>query len=198
MKTPRYQSRIFVVSGPSGSGKTTMIDEMMKDSANASLFVRVVTATTRAPRPGEVDGVQYHFLSKDEFKKREAEGWFIETKEYSGNWYGTPKMYVERAKAEGKSVLFCIEVDGAMRIKEVYPRETVLVFVYPPSQEELRRRLGGRGTDSEEVIARRMAIAQEELRFADRYDHGIVNDELGIAVDELVAVITAGRTATAK
>ena len=198
MKTPRYRSRIFVISGPSGSGKTTMIDEMMKDASVALLFVRVVTATTRAPRVGEVDGVQYHFLAKDEFKKREADGWFIETKEYSGNWYGTPKMYVERAKAEGKNVLFCIEVDGAMRIKEVFPQETVLVFVYPPSRDELRRRLGGRGTDSDEVIARRLAIAEEELRFADRYDFAIVNDELETAVRELVAVITAGRTAIAR
>lgn len=193
MKTPRYTSKIFVVSGPSGSGKTTMIDAMMQDACVSQLFVRVVTATTRAPRPGESDGVQYHFLSRDEFKKREAAGWFIETKEYSGNWYGTPKMYVEQAKAQGKNVLFCIEVDGAMRIKESFPKETVLIFVYPPSREELRRRLGGRGTDSEDVIAKRLAIAEEELKFAERYDYGIVNEELSVAVQDLVGVIRAER-----
>jgi len=193
MKDPRYTSKIFVVSGPSGSGKTTMIDAMMQDASVAQLFVRVVTATTRAPRPGESDGVQYHFLSRDEFKKREADGWFIETKEYSGNWYGTPKMYVEQAKTEGKNVLFCIEVDGAMRIKEAFPKETVLIFVYPPSREELRRRLGGRGTDSDEVIAKRLAIAERELVFAEKYDYGIVNEDLSVAVQDLVGIIRAER-----
>lgn len=193
MKDPRYASKIFVVSGPSGSGKTTMIDAMMQDACVSSMFVRVVTATTRAPRPGECDGVQYHFLSKDEFKKREAAGWFIETKEYSGNWYGTPKMYVETAKKESKCVLFCIEVDGAMRIKEAFPAETVLVFVYPPSRQELLRRLGGRGTESAESLSQRMSIAEEELRLAARYDYGVVNDELTAAVDDLKTIVRAAR-----
>ena len=194
MKTPRYASKVFVISGPSGSGKTTMIDAIMQDASIKAMFVRVVTATTRAPRQGEQDGVQYHFLSRDEFARREADGWFIETKDYSGNRYGTPKMYAQQAESEGKNVLFCIEVDGAMRIKEAFPKETVLVFVFPPSQEELCRRLGGRGTDSAETIARRLAIAQEELTQAPRYDYGIVNDDLATAVLELRAVILAERT----
>lgn len=193
MKKEQYKSRIFVVSGPSGCGKTTMIDKMLEDKVIDDLFVRVVTATTREPRDGEVDGRDYFFISKEEFKAKEAEGFFIETKEYNSNWYGTPRFYVERAKDEFKNVLFCIEVDGALKIKEYYPKDAVLVFIFPPSVEELTKRLSGRGTENEEIVKKRLKIAEKELEYCIHYDYGIVNDNLMKAVDDLRTVILAER-----
>lgn len=177
---------LFIVSGPSGCGKGTVLAEILKqDNVYYS-----VSATTRTPRPGEVDGVNYHFLSKDEFEKLIENDGMLEYANYCGNYYGTPKKPVEDMLAEGKNVILEIEVQGALKVMEKCP-EAVSVFILPPSLKELRRRLHKRGTETEEVIEKRIGEAAGEIRKAVNYDYVMINGELEIAVSDLLSIINS-------
>lgn len=177
---------LIVLSGPSGCGKGTMVAEILKRGDCAVS----VSATTRAPREGEVDHVHYHFLTRAEFEKRIAENGFLEHAEYVGNYYGTPRAEVEAMRNEGKHVILEIEVQGAFQIRERCP-DAVLVFTIPPTIDELRRRLHKRGTETDEVIEKRIARAVEELPLAQKYDYVILNDDLQVAVDDFGAMLRA-------
>jgi guanylate kinase len=172
----------LVVTGPSGVGKGTLIKRMRERLPE---FELAVSATTRAPRPGEVDGRDYYFLSDEDFERRLARGDFLEHAMYAGNQYGTLRSEVERANAAGRPVVLEIEVHGARQVRELVPgaRE---VFIAPPTEAALRERLVGRSTDAPDEIERRLRRAREELSARDEFDRVIVNDELDRAVEELV------------
>lgn len=177
---------LFIVSGPSGCGKGTVLAEIIKqDNVYYS-----VSATTRAPRPGEVNGVNYNFLSKDEFEKLIENDGVLEYANYCGNYYGTPKKPVEDMLAEGKNVILEIEVQGALKVMDKCP-EAVSVFILPPSLKELRRRLHKRGTETEEVIEKRIGEAVGEIRKAANYDYVMINGELETAVSDLLSIINS-------
>ena len=162
----------MVVSGFSGSGKGTLMKLLMEKYDNYSLSI---SATTRSPRPGERDGLEYFFKTQEEFLQMIREDAFIEYARYVDNYYGTPKDYVEKQLDAGKDVILEIEMQGALKVKEKMS-QTLLIFVTPPTAEELKRRLVSRGTESEEVVAARMAQAKEESRFMDCYDYILVNE----------------------
>lgn len=176
---------LVVVSGFSGAGKGTVMKRLLEKYDNYALSV---SATTRAPRPGEVDGREYFFRRKEEFEKLIEEDALIEYAQYVENYYGTPRSYVEEQLAAGKNVILEIEIQGAMKVKEKIP-QALLVFVTPPSMEELKNRLTGRGTETPEVIASRLARAGEEAEGMDAYDYLLVNDELEECVDTLHQII---------
>ena len=178
---------LFVVSGPSGTGKGTICKRLIEDRNDIELSV---SATTRAPREGEVDGVNYFFLTKEEFEKRIAENGFLEYAEVFGNFYGTPRQKVEEQLAAGIDVLLEIDVQGAIQIRKSYP-EGIFIFVLPPSLAELRNRLMKRGTDTMEVIERRLSMAMGEIRQMFEYDYFVVNDDLEEAVSIVKAIVTA-------
>ena len=182
---------LFVLSGPSGSGKGTAIKELM----GRRPLKLSVSATTRAPRPGEVDGVQYYFLSKEEFERRIADGEMLEYVNYCGNYYGTPKAPVEESLAAGQDVLLEIEVTGAKNIRTLAP-EATLLFVFPPSMKELRRRLEGRGTEDAATIERRLAVAKEELRQYGLYDYVVLNDTVESCADQIETIMEAQKRAS--
>lgn len=175
------QSRLFVISGPSGAGKGTLVAQLRKEHPELGL---AVSATTRSPRPGEVDGKDYYFLSEDEFKRRVAAGEFVEWAYVHGHMYGTLVKEVERLLAQGKSLILEIDIQGALNVKKVWP-DAVLIFIEPPSLEELERRLRGRGTEDEQSIELRLKNAKHEMTLADDYDVRIVNDTVDRAVREL-------------
>lgn len=178
---------LFVVSAPAGCGKDTILNELFKRTDTAGY---AVSATTRAPREGEVDGVHYHFLTRGEFERRIAEKEVLEFTEYCGNYYGTLRKSVEELLSRGKDAILKIEVEGAMNIRRQFP-EACLVFILPPSWEVLERRLRARGTETEEKIAERTRQARTEVGCAESYDYLIVNDDLGEAVSDLEAVLRA-------
>ena len=180
---------LFVITGPSGTGKGTVLKEVIK-SLDRLYFS--VSATTRKPREGEVDGVHYHFLTKDRFEELVAADRFLEYAQYAENYYGTPLDPVLDQLEQGNDVLLEIEVQGALQVKQRMP-QAVLVFIAPPSFEELEDRLRGRGTESEEVILRRLAIARQECANMDQFRYIVVNDEVPDAADRLRAVILSQR-----
>lgn len=171
MEPPR--GRMLLISGPSGSGKSTICKRLLQDPR----VVFSVSATTRAPRPGERDGVEYHFLSKAEFRRRISEGAFLEHAEVYGNMYGTLRAPMERAIEQGKVYLVEIDVQGALQLKAL-DVPGIYVFIAPPNAEVLRDRLTGRGTETPEVLERRLKKAEDECREQHRYDHVVVNDDL--------------------
>ena len=182
-----YKGKTFIISGPSGVGKSTVLKELFQDRDDLYFSV---SATTRPPRPGEINGVHYHFTDVDEFRKMISEDAFLEYAEYVGNFYGTPKRYVDEAMAQGKDVILDIEVQGALQVIGKRP-DTVRIFIAPPSWAELERRLTERGTDSPEKIQKRLVRAKVELQTADTYDYFVINDTVENAVGELNAIITA-------
>lgn len=181
------KGKMFIVSGPSGVGKGTVIKALLELRKDVCMSV---SATTRPPRPGEMDGVQYYFLDRETFQDWVARDEFLEHMEYVGNCYGTPKRYVDTAMEKGQNVLLEIDVQGALEIAVKRP-ETVLIFILPPSWEELERRLVLRGTDSLEKIQKRLQRAKEEFRAAQAYQYFVVNDTVEEAVRELDAIMTA-------
>ena len=181
---------LYVFTGPSGAGKGTLLSRLQEQDNR--LFYSI-SATTRAPRPGETDGVQYYFLSKAEFEEKIAEHAFLEYACYVENYYGTLEAPVNEKLEQGFDVVLEIEVQGAMQVHEKRP-DAVMVFIAPPSFEELAARLRGRGTEDEEKVLKRLETAKEELKQQDRFDYVIVNDELDRAVEELKDILAKRRT----
>lgn len=176
---------LVVLSGPSGTGKNTVYDGLRAKSED---FVQTVSATTRAPREGEKDGVDYYFISTEEFLRKVDAGEFVEHVCYGGNYYGTLKSEIRRLIALEKTVILVIEVNGALNIKAAFP-EAVSVFLLPPSMEELERRIRVRGQNTPEETARRMEIAREEMTYQDKYDHRVVNDDLDECINNVYNII---------
>jgi guanylate kinase len=181
-------AKVFVITGPSGVGKGTLIERLLKTVPGLELSV---SATTRRPRPGEVDGRDYHFLDPGEFARRVAAGDFLECASYSGHRYGTLRSEVERRLRAGTSVVLEIELQGARQVRAAMP-ESVQVFIAPPSPSALRERLEARGTDSAEAIAERLRVAERELAAQSEFRHVIVNDDVDRAAAELERTVREG------
>lgn len=188
------QGALIVVTGPSGAGKGTVLSRALPSLKQIHLSV---SATTRAPRNGEEDGKNYYFLTREAFEQMIAEDRLLEYASYVGNYYGTPSEPVDRALREGYDVILEIEVQGALQIKAKRP-DAVLIFIIPPRFELLRERLYGRGSESEEVIEKRVSMARAEYESAEKYDYIVVNDQLETACDELHSIITALRCKLAR
>jgi len=180
---------LIVLSGPSGAGKGTVLTRLFSERDDMFLSV---SATTRAPRPGEEDGVQYYFVSRSRFEDMIASDELLEHAEYCGNYYGTPLKAVEERLAAGRNVILEIEVQGAMKVKSRCP-DAVMVFIAPPSLKELERRLRGRNTEDGDTVERRMEKAKKEYAEIDRYEYLVVNDDIDTAARELGAIIDAER-----
>ncbi len=176
---------LIVVSGFSGAGKGTLMKRLLADYDNYALSISM---TTRKPREGEVNGREYFFTDKENFEKTIAENGLIEYATYCDNYYGTPREYVEKQLAAGKDVILEIEIQGALKVKEKFP-QSLLVFVTPPDAKELERRLVGRGTETAEVIAKRLARAVEESEGIEEYDYIVVNDDLDECVKQLHTIV---------
>jgi guanylate kinase len=183
--------KVFVITGPSGVGKGTLIRGLLERMPELELSV---SATTRPPRPGEQDGVDYYFLTREQFGSRVQAGDFVEHAEYSGNRYGTLRSELERRLARGAGVVLELEVQGARQVRRAIP-EAVAVFIAPPSLEALRARLAGRGTDSSEEVDARLKTAERELEARPEFAHVVVNDRLERAIDELLTVATSNMSA---
>ena len=181
------RGRLFIVSGPSGVGKSTVLKALLERRKNARFSV---SATTRPIREGEIDGVHYHFISAETFREWIAQEAFLEYAEYVGNFYGTPRKFVEAALDAGQDIILDIEIQGAMQVQERMP-DAVKIFIGPPSWKELERRLTSRGTNTPEDIGKRLARAKVETRAARAYDYFVINDAVENAVGELDAIITA-------
>lgn len=180
---------LYVVSAPSGCGKGTILSEVFKRQDN--IFFSV-SATTRQPREGEVDGVNYFFLTKDEFKNLAENGQMLEYAQFCDNFYGTPKKAVEEKLDAGFDVILEIETKGAMLVKERMP-EATLIFILPPSVKELKRRLNKRGTETEDVINQRVSEAVGEIKKAYDYDYVMMNDELSDAIDDFISIMKVAK-----
>jgi len=183
------QGTLFVISAPSGAGKTSLVAEMLRQDSQLGVSV---SHTTRPMRTGEQDGVNYHFVSRDEFEAMIAEGDFLEHADVFGNYYGTSHAWVRETLATGRDVILEIDWQGAEQVRRLVP-ECVGIFIVPPSAEVLRERLIGRGTDAPEVIERRLAEAEEECRHAAEFDYLVVNDDFGVALADLLAITRAQR-----
>lgn len=176
---------LVVVSAPAGCGKDTILEKALE--RNENLFYSV-SATSRAMRPGEVDGKSYFFKSREEFENMINSDELLEYTEYCGNYYGTPKKAVEDMLDAGKDVILKIEIEGAANVRKIFP-DCALIFILPPSLEELERRLRNRGTEDNETILKRIAIAKKELVFASNYDYAILNDDLDTAVEDFLDTV---------
>ncbi len=183
---------VFVVSGPSGSGKDTVLKGLFAENPDI-LFS--ISAITRAMRPGEKEGEKYNFISRENFEEMIKNDLLLEHNVFVGNYYGTPRIPVEKAVSEGKDIIIEVDVNGAEQIRRKLP-EAVTVFIMPPSFAELKRRLVGRGTESEELIEKRLRSALDEIRRAEEYDYIIVNDDAATASQSLMSVIKSCRLKT--
>lgn len=185
---------LFIVAAPSGAGKTTLVKMLLERDAGIGLSV---SYTTRAPRPGERDGREYHFVDVPAFLAMRENGDFLESAEVHGNFYGTSRRWIAEQMAAGRDILLEIDWQGAAQVKRHFP-EAVTVFILPPSLEALRERLSGRGQDSAEVIERRMAAAREDISHAAEFEYIIVNDDFDQALLDLMAVVRASRLVTTR
>lgn len=185
---------LVVLSGPSGSGKGTVLKQAMRSKPNIEVSVSV---TTRAPREGEIDGVNYYFLAPEAFQTLRAEDGLLEWAEFCGNFYGTPRDKIEQRLHEGKDVVLEIEVQGAMKVRAAFP-DAVLIFNLPPSLKELKERLTGRKTEPPEVVEKRMSTAVWELSQAENYDYVIVNDNVEDAANAFLSILSSEKCKTAR
>ena len=191
----KRKGTLFVISAPSGTGKGTVIKALL-DRHKDDVFLSV-SATTRPPRDGEIDGVHYYFKEKDEFKKMISDNGFLEWACFCDNYYGTPKKVVDEKLNLGIDVLLEIEIQGAMKIMESYT-EAVFIFILPPSFEELRNRLVNRNTESYDVIEKRLKTARDEFGYAEKYDYVVINDIVENAVSDIESILTAEKCRTNK
>lgn len=189
-----HKGSLIVVSGFSGAGKGTIMKKLVSETED---FALSISMTTRAPREGEQHGKEYYFVTKEVFEETIANDGLVEYACYCGNYYGTPKSYVDEMLSAGKNVLLEIEMQGAMKIKERFP-EAVLLFVMPPSAKVLYERLVGRGTETKEVIDKRMARAVEESQGIEQYDYIVVNDDLDTCVEEVKAIVAVSANAAVR
>ena len=181
------RGKLIIFSAPSGSGKSTIINYLLECNLDLAFSI---SATSRAPRGSEQNGVEYYFLTPDEFRAKIANGEFIEFEEvYKDNFYGTLKSEVERIREKGLNVVFDVDVVGGVNIKNIFGDEALSMFIMPPSVEELRKRLVGRNTDSAETIEKRLAKAEYEIGFADKFDKVVINDNLENAKAEALSII---------
>ena len=180
---------LFIVAAPSGAGKTTLVRLLLENDPGIRLSI---STTTRAPRPGEQDGREYHFGNVQDFIERVSRGEFLEWAEVHGNYYGTSKGWITREVSVGHDVLLEIDWQGAQQVRKSFP-EAISIFILPPSLETLKERLSERGTDSAEIIARRIAAARDEMRHVDEFDYVIINDDLQQALTDLRSVVGASR-----
>ena len=180
---------LYIVAAPSGTGKTTLVRLLLENDPGIRLSI---SYTTRAPRSGEEDGREYHFVDVPDFLAKIGTGDFLEWAEVHGNYYGTSKTWIEAEMAAGRDVLLEIDWQGAQQVRKVFPA-AIGIFILPPSLVELERRLSGRGTDSPETIARRMAAARDEMRHMGEFDYVIINDDLQQALGDLLSVARASR-----
>lgn len=178
---------LLVLSGFSGAGKGTVVKEVMKKYSDT--YALSISATSRQPRPGEREGIEYFFKTREEFEEMIAKDELVEYARYVGNYYGTPKSYVEEQLAAGKDVILEIEIQGALEIKKKFP-DTLLLFMTPPSADELKERLIGRGTEAMDVVESRLARAVEEAQGIEEYDYLIVNDKLEECVERFHSIVT--------
>ena len=178
---------LLVLSGFSGSGKGTVVKEVMKKYSDT--YALSISATSRQPRPGERDGIEYFFKTREEFEEMIANDELVEYAQYVSNYYGTPKAYVEEQLAAGKDVILEIEIQGALKIKQKFP-ETLLLFMTPPSADELKDRLVGRGTETMDVVESRLARAVEEAQGIEEYDYLIINDDLEECVERFHSIVS--------
>lgn len=185
---PTKDGLLVVVSGPAGSGKTTLVENLIR--SNPGSVRRAITATTRKPRPGEVDGSDYYFLDRGDFLAMVEKGEFLEYTDFNGNLYGTPRRSLENDVAKGGVVILIIEVEGAESIKFFFPK-AIFIFIIPPTPSELRHRLENRGTESREDVEKRLTIARREMQRIGEYDFLIINDNFNTATRDLAAVIRA-------
>ncbi len=179
------EKKLFVISGCSGVGKGTVINKFMERNKD---FILSVSCTTRNPRPGEVNGVNYFFVSKEEFEQNIKGDKFLEYACFAGNYYGTKKKYIQQKMDEGYNVLLEIDTQGALQVKEKMP-EAILIFIAPPSFEELEHRLRGRHTEDEETIQKRLAQVKIELERSQKYDYIVINDSVDRAVEEIESIV---------
>ena len=175
---------LFIISGPAGSGKGTIVSRVRE----LAQFDFSVSATTRKPRPAEVDGVHYYFIDKADFEQKIADGEMLEYAQYVGNYYGTPKKPVDDALANGRNIVLDIEVKGALQVKEKMP-DAVMIYILPPDYETLLARIRGRGTESEEVIQKRMAEARIEIETFPKYDYVVINDTVEQAATDVLSIL---------
>ncbi|ADC48161.1 MULTISPECIES: guanylate kinase [Alkalihalophilus] len=178
---------LIVLSGPAGVGKGTVCGALRKEETDIQYSV---SATTRQPREGEVNGVNYFFKSRDQFEEMIKNDQLLEWAEYVGNYYGTPVDYVRQTLDNGQDIILEIEVQGALKVREKFP-EGVFIFLMPPSLAELRARIVGRGTETEEVINKRMTVAREEIDMMKKYDYVVENDQVDLAVDRIKSIVVA-------
>ncbi|MDO4545143.1 MAG: guanylate kinase [Bacillota bacterium] len=181
------KGKLFVVSGPSGAGKGTICKEVLDEERNIKLSVSM---TTRKPREGEIDKVHYHFVDRSDFEALIEEEGFMEYANVYGNFYGTPRKQVLEWLEQGIDVILEIDVQGALQIKKTYP-EGVFIFILPPSIEELKKRIKGRGSETEETMAKRLGAALKEISCIDQYDYRVINEELQTAIDRVRSIIKA-------
>ncbi len=186
MDTTSHTGKLFIISGPSGAGKGT-ICKQLKEETDINISVSM---TTRQPRPGEVDGESYYFVTKEEFEKEIANDGFLEYAEVYGNYYGTPREKVVQRLENGIDVILEIDIQGALKVKENYPKG-VFIFILPPSMTELRKRITGRGTETEECINLRLSKTLEEVSYIDKYDYCVINDEVEVATRRVKSIISA-------
>lgn len=182
----KREGMLVIISGPSGSGKGTVVKELVQKED----FALSISATTRIPRDGEIDGVHYYFYDKETFEKMKNQNELLEWAEFCDNYYGTPKKYVEQQMLQGKNVILEIEVQGALQVKKIYS-DCILVFLVPPNVKELQKRLTQRGTEDKQTIDRRMNRAIEEMEFVPQYDYIVINDTVTEAAEAIRAIVKA-------
>ena len=192
----KSKGKLFVISGPSGAGKGTICSEIMRNADPSELSLSV-SVTTREPRTGEQDGVHYYFLTEDEFSKLREENGLLEFAEVYGHHYGTPKQKVIDKLNEGVDVILEIEMQGALKVRKSYP-DGVFIFILPPSMAELRKRITGRGTETQEAIDFRLSQALSEIAYIDKYDYAVVKEKVDEAVDRVRAIIKAEHSKVTK